>query len=76
MKSQLPALMIPKGYLARPDGDSGVDGNTTVSADRAAPDGTAAEGVSVPSMLITSACFEPRLYRVAPRIRSKKKRFG
>lgn len=71
MKSQLPALMIPKGRPARSDGDSGVDANASASPDHAAVD-----GASVSSILTASACFEPRRYEVAPRVRSKKKRFG
>ena len=71
MKSQLPALMISIGCPARPDGDSGAVANASVSPDRAATDGGNAR-----SMGNASDCFEPQLYRVAPPVRSKKKRFG
>jgi hypothetical protein len=75
MKSQLPALMIPKGCTAQPDGGPGAVANANVSPDRAAVDG-AADGANVRSMGNASDCFEPQLYRVAPPVRSKKKRFG
>lgn len=76
MKSQLPALIIPKGCPARPDGNSGAVANASVSPDRAVVDSAAADGVNVRSMRNVPDCSEPQLYRVAPPVRNKKKRFG
>jgi hypothetical protein len=90
MKFPLPELMIPlsalwetsrarhtrQGRAAPPGGDLNAGLTRAICPDGDAANGVAATGHGNRQVFGGSEPREPRHYRAAPRLRSKKKRFG